>query len=390
MNQIFTAQVPTKLVFGSGSFQQLRYQTMPGKKALIILGGDFLKTNGVYESAAAQLKEAGADSVLFDRFMSNPEKELVEEGGRFARENGVDFILAIGGGSAIDAGKAIAVSAANPGDLWTYVHDGTGLGQPIPNTPLPVTAIPTTAGTGSEMDGGCVITRPEHNEKNGLNDPGLFPKFAIVDPELMCSVPKALTAYQGFDALFHAAEAYISTTAGFLSDTYALSALEHASQYLVRAVNDGQNDLEAREHMAYASTLGGMIMCFCGTSAKHALEHAISGFHPNIQHGCGLLMIALPFYEFLLEKHACDDRFIRMAQVMGRPDTQNPHAFVEILQDMMEKCGVDRIAMSDYGITPEEFLPMARKAREVSSLFKVTPCPLSDEDCVEIFRRSYR
>lgn len=389
MSKIFSSCTPTRLIFGAGSFSELEKQEMPGKKAMFILGGSFLKDLGIYDRAVKQLENAGVESILFDKFMSNPIKELVEEGGAFARDHGIEFLVAIGGGSAIDTAKAIAVCATSEGDLWTYVHDGTGLGQPIVADPLPIIAIPTTAGTGSEMDGGCVITKSETQEKNGLNDQRLFPKIAIVDPELMTSVPPILTAYQGFDAMFHATEAYISTTASYLSDIYALAAIENASKYIVRAVKNG-SDLEAREHVALASTLSGMIMSFCGTSAKHSLEHAISGFHPQVQHGAGLLMIAKAFYEFLIEKHACDDKFVKMAQVMGKTDAQKPEEFVEILTGLMKECGVDNIKMSDYGITPDEFLPMTKNAKSVSSLFKITPYDLSDEDCVEIFKRSYQ
>lgn len=366
MNKIFSAYTPTHLIFGSGSFQELKNQILPGKKAMVLLGGKSLKKSGIYSRIQEQLIPLGIDCILFDQFMPNPVKELVENGGQFAREHHADFLIAVGGGSAIDAAKAIAVCAKNEKDLWTFVHDGTG----------------------SEMDGGCVITKTETKEKNGLNDIRLFPAIAIVDPELMITVPPTLTAYQGFDALFHATEAYISTTASFLSDVYALAAIEHASSYLARAVRNGK-DLEAREHVAFASTLSGMIMSFCGTSAKHGLEHAISGFHPQVPHGAGLLMIAKAFYEFLIEKHACDDRFITMAKKMGHPHASKPEDFVVALNDLMEECGVTQIKMSDYGITPDEFLPMTQNAKSVSSLFGITPYALSDEDCVEIFERSY-
>lgn len=389
MKKIFSAYTPTHLIFGTGSFQELKNQVLPGKKAMVLLGGNSLRKSGIYELVLEQLTPLNIECVLFDKFSPNPVKELIEEGGQFARNHQVDFLIAIGGGSAIDAAKAIAVCATNEKDLWTFVHDGTGLGQPIEKDPLPIIAIPTTAGTGSEMDGGCVITKTETKEKNGLNDSRLFPVIAIVDPELMITVPPQLTAYQGFDALFHATEAYISTTASYLSDVYALAAIEHASKYLARAVQNGK-DLEAREHVAFASTLSGMIMSFCGTSAKHGLEHAISGFHPQVPHGAGLLMIAKAFYQFLIEKHACDDRFIKIAQQMGHPNASKPEEFVEMLENLMKICGVDQIKMSDYGITPDEFLPMTKKAKSVSSLFGITPYNLSDNDCVEIFLRSYK
>ena len=212
MNKIFSAYTPTHLIFGSGSFQELKNQILPGKKAMVLLGGKSLKKSGIYSRIQEQLIPLGIDCILFDQFMPNPVKELVENGGQFAREHHADFLIAVGGGSAIDAAKAIAVCAKNEKDLWTFVHDGTG----------------------SEMDGGCVITKTETKEKNGLNDIRLFPAIAIVDPELMITVPPTLTAYQGFDALFHATELYVQgrPTMSVLFSAQSKKGLQNAAQRL--------------------------------------------------------------------------------------------------------------------------------------------------------------
>lgn len=168
------------------------------------------------------------ETVVFDQVMANPLKSTVMAGGAFAREQGCDFIVALGGGSVIDASKAIAIVATNDGDIWDYVYGGTGGCQRIGTNPLPVLAITTTAGTGSEVDAFSVITNEETNEKIGLGgDARLFPQTAIVDPELMTSVPPMFTAYQGFDALFHSVEAYIAKSASLMSDMYALTAIEN-------------------------------------------------------------------------------------------------------------------------------------------------------------------
>lgn len=198
----FNMYVPTKILFGAGTLNELGKQQLPGKKAVIIISnGKSTRANGYLSRTEEQLAQAGVATSVFDKIQPNPLKETVMEGAAFVKAQDADFIVALGGGSVIDSAKAIAVMAANPGDLWDYIASGTGKGQPIKNKPLPIVAISTTAGTGSEADAGCVITNPETNEKVGLKTPDLFPVLCIEDPELMKSVPAHYTAYQGFDAL---------------------------------------------------------------------------------------------------------------------------------------------------------------------------------------------
>lgn len=176
----FNMYVPTRTLFGVGELNNLHIQFMPGKKALLVISnGKSTKVNGYLARAEEQLRKAGVEYVLFDRIEANPLKATVMAGSVVAREHACDFIVALGGGSVIDAAKAISVVATNEGDLWDYIACGTGKGHPIANPPLPLIAITTTAGTGSETDAGCVVTNPETNEKVGLKSPLLFPQLAI-------------------------------------------------------------------------------------------------------------------------------------------------------------------------------------------------------------------
>lgn len=179
----------------------------------MISNGRSTKANGYLERTEDQLRQAGVETVLFDRVEANPLLTTVNAGGMLAREKGCDMIVALGGGSVMDAAKAIAVVAANGGDYWDYIPCGTGKCKIVRHNPLPIVAITTTAGTGSETDAGCVITNADTHEKTGFVHPGLFPVLAIVDPRLMLTVPPMFTAYQGFDALFHSTEAFISNAA---------------------------------------------------------------------------------------------------------------------------------------------------------------------------------
>ena len=386
--QFFT---PTRVLFGVGTLGQLHEQTMPGKKALLIISnGKSAIENGYLSRTEAELQKAGVEWVIFNQVEANPLKSTVMAGANVARENECDFIVALGGGSVMDASKAIATMATNLGDVWDYISGGTGKGQPIKVDPLPIICITTTAGTGSEVDQWGVITNDKTNEKIGFGgDDRLFPVLAIVDPELMLSVPPKYTAYQGFDALFHSTEVYISKFANEMSDMIALKAIENVAKYLVRAVKNG-NDLEARTGMAFANTLSGHAMVVSVTTAEHSLEHAMSAYHPNLPHGAGLIMISKAFYEFFIEKHACDERFIQMAQAMGMKNANKPEDFITALVNLQKECGVDQLKMSDYGITPDEFDTLATNAREtMGGLFAANPCEMTHEDCVSVFEKSY-
>ena len=391
MNMNFDFNNPTKILFGSGKLNELGSQPMPGKKALLLMsGGKSAKVSGAYERTLEQLSKAGVEVAEFAKVMENPVREMVMEGAAFARENGCDFIVALGGGAVLDSAVAVAAMATNPGDLWDYVNGGTGKGQPLVHPGLPIVTITLTAGTGSEINCWVVISNLETKEKIGFGYPELVPVLAVVDPELMKTVPAKYTAYQGFDALFHNTEVMMSNGINILSETIALSAIENIAKYLPRAVKDG-NDLEAREHVAYGSTMAGISMQLTSTTAQHSMEHAMSAYHHNLPHGAGLIMISRAFAEFFIERHACDEQFVKMARVMGIPDAGKPEDFITALIQLQKDCGVADLKMSDYGITVDECMTLAVNAREtMGGLFLANPCPMSDEECAGIFQKSWR
>lgn len=389
--QNYTMYVPTKTVFGSGTFSKLKDYPMPGKKALVVIScGKSTRANGYLAKLENQLKEMNIGWTVFDEIEPNPLKTTVMRGGAAARENNCDFIVALGGGSVMDASKGIAVVAKNDGDLWDYIAAGTGKGKPIANKPLPIVAITTTAGTGSETDNGGVITNADTNEKTAILDDALFPVLAIVDPELTKSVPPKFTAYQGFDALFHSTESYISKAANPMSDMYALKAIESVGRYLARAVKDG-NDLEAREHVSFGNTLSGSVMCVGSCTSEHSLEHALSAYHQQLPHGAGLIMISVAYYQHFIDKKCCDERFVDMAKALGMEKATKAQDFIVALKKLQSDCGVADVKMSDYGITKEEFGKFADNAfSAMGFLFGADRVPLSKEDCVAIYEKSYR
>ena len=383
--------VPTHTIFGAGALNNLHKQVLPGRKALLVISnGKSTRANGYLDRTLEQLQLAGVQAVVFDKVQANPLKATVEEGGVCARENGCDFIVALGGGSCMDAAKGIAVMATNEGDLWDYIVPGTGKGKPITNTPLPIVAITTTAGTGSETDSGGVITNPETHEKTAIFGHDLFPKLAIVDPQLMLSVPPQFTAFQGFDALFHSTEGYIASTANLISDMVSLTAIENVGRHLAAAVKDG-NSMPDRERVAFGNWLSGVQMVVGTCTSEHSLEHALSAYHQELPHGAGLIMISRAYYTHFIERGAAPERFIRMAQALGMTDAKEPADFVRALVKLQEACGVADLKMSDYGIKPDEFETMAHNAKSAMGwLFEHDPLPLSIEDCVAIYMASYR
>lgn len=391
MNMNFDFNNPTRILFGNGKLNELGAQPMPGKKALLLMSaGKSAKVSGAYDRTLEQLNKAGVEFVEFAKVMENPVKEMIMEGADFARENSCDFIVALGGGAVLDSAVVLSAMATNEGDLWDYVNGGTGKGKPLANPGLPIVTITLTAGTGSEVNCWGVISNLETKEKIGFGDPALVLVLAVVDPELMRTVPSKYTAYQGFDALFHNTEVMMSNGINILSETIALSAIENIVKYLPRAVRDG-NDLEAREHVAYGSTMAGITMQLTSTTAQHSMEHAMSAYHHDLPHGAGLIMISKAFAQFFIDKHACDEQFVKMARVMGNPQADRPQDFIEALVRLQEDCGVADLKMSDYGMTKDECMTLAVNAREtMGGLFLANPCPLSDEECAGIFEKSYR
>lgn len=398
MNMNFNFNNPTNLIFGSGRLNELGDQISAkrtsgalGNKALLLISsGNSVKKYGTLDRVQEQLKRINVEYVVCDNIHENPSKEAVMEAAAIAKKNDCDFIVALGGGAVLDSAVAVAAMATNPGDLWDYVNGGTGKGHPLVNRALPIVTIATSSGTGSEINCWGVISNHQTNEKIGFGDPSIIPVLSIVDPELMKTVPQKYTAYQGFDALFHNTEVMISNGVNILSEVIALSAIENIAKYLPRAVADG-NDIEAREAVAYGSTIAGITMQLTSTTAQHSMEHAMSAYHHNLPHGAGLIMISKAFAEFFIEKHACDEQFIKMAKAMGIPDADKPEDFITALVQLQKVCGVDDLKMSDYGITENEFMTLAVNAREtMGGLFLANPCEMSDEECAGIFEKSYR
>lgn len=248
--------------------------------------------------------------------------------------------------------------AANDGDWWDYVSGGTGKAQKIKNQPLPIVAVTTTAGTGTEADPWTVITNGD--EKIGGGGDKTFPTISVVDPDFMMTVPPHLTAYQGFDALFHACEGYIATIANPISEMFSLKSIELIGKSLAKAVADG-SDKDARADVALANTHVG----FCGDHVVlhlRALDRACAfGLPPESAAWRGPDHDSLEYYKLFTE--VCAGKMVDMARALGKKDAAKPEDFVDALRELQAACKVDSLKLSDYGVDKDDFGKYADNAR---------------------------
>lgn len=390
----FDFSIPTKVLFGVGKLDELKREDLFGKLALVVASAeDAARGSDTLDRVLTALKHQNIDYMIFDKVRQNPSKAHVMEAAQFARDNFCDVVIGVGGASVIDSAKAIALMARNPGDLWDYVVTGSGKGFPVKNKALPIVAVITTAGTGSEIDPWLDITNEDAREKIGFGVPSTFPRLSVVDPELTVSVPPFLTAIQGFDAFFHAVEGFIAEIATPISEAFSLQTIRLIYKNLPKAVRDG-SDIEARTNIALAGLLSGMVQSTSSCTSQHSMEHAMSAYHPELPHGAGLLMISDAYFSFFAKY--VPDRFIKMAHMMGEvtdglSDAEKPMAFVRAMQKLKKECGVDNLKMSDYGIKPDEMETLARGAHKMmSNLFAMDRYTLSLQENIDIFKAAYR
>lgn len=387
-NPVFSLYIPTRIVFGCGEIKRLATESLPGKKALIVISsGTSMKKYGYLDKVVELLKENEVSSVVYNQILPNPTKKHVMEAAELCQKEECDFVVGLGGGSSIDSAKAIAIMACNKGDYWDYIPSGTGKGRPVTKA-LPVVAIPTTAGTGTEADPWTVITNEETQEKIGFGNELTYPALSIIDPELMLSVPPHLTAYQGFDAFFHAAEGFLANCATPISDLFALEAIRLLYKYLPVAVADGRN-LKARAKVAWASTLAGLVEATSNCISEHSMEHAMSAYYPQLPHGAGLIAISEAYFETF--RNDSMKRYMKMAEAMTQLKSNRPSDFIDALVRMQKECKVYGLKLSDWGIKMEDFPKMVQNARDtMGALFTLDPHPLTDEEILGIYQKSFK
>ncbi len=317
---------PVQIVFGNGRINELgKIAKQYGKHPLIISGRSALKKTGTLDKILQNLKEEGVECKLFRGVSPEPKSNEINEAVDIARRNSCDLVIGLGGGSAIDVAKAVSV-----GVNYSSIEEIIGKTIEINPNSLPIITIPTTSGSGAEVTKGAIITDTTKKFKSGIRGVDLFPKLALVDPELTYSLPKRITIETGFDALTHAVETYISTKASPLTDLYAEEAMKLIREYLPKAISKNK---EAREKMSLAALIGGINIANTGTCLVHRLQQAM-GSIIEVSHGRGLAAI----YPAWIKRVSVyrKEKFERISEIFGY---QKKESYKPIL-GFMEKIGV--------------------------------------------------
>ncbi len=374
----FEYQNPVNVLFGVKSVKKTgEVSSNIGRKPLVVHGKTIEKL-GILNKLIDSLKDRGIDFATYPEVSPNPKVEDVDKGAMKARDSGCDHIIAIGGGSSIDAGKAIAVGAVMGKSISDFLH-----GRLKVDSALPLIAVPTTAGTGTEVDRFSVIIDPEDISKRAIASPHIYPKYAIVDPELTVTMPPRLTAASGFDAFAHAWESYVSQLSNPLSEAYSEKAVMLIAESLEKAVKN-PGDIEARSKMAMAAMLSGYAIDIARVGLCHAIEHPLSA-RLGIHHGEGLAAIAPAVIEFSYP--GAEDKFNRLAGLLSGV-AGGKERVVESIYRFREEIGLDN-TLTDLGVR-KDMIPLLAEdtLRYMGYAVDNNPVKASKKDIEAIIEKS--
>ena len=385
MDKIFSFTGAKKIVFGRGAFQKLpeHIGEFSASRPLIIMDKQLAAT-GLKEQVEDLLKDGGLKGEIFARVDPEPKISLADEGAKLARKAKCDLVVGIGGGSAMDLAKAVAVLAANNGKAVDYL----GLNR-VPGPGLPKIMLPTTAGTGSEVTFTSVFVRPDLKKKEGMNSPYLYPELALLDPFLTVSLPPGPTASTGIDALCHAIESYTSINASPLSEMISLEAIALISEHLRTAVHDGTN-ISAREKMLLGSLYAGLGLANAGVTAVHSLSYPLGGKY-GIPHGLANTVLLPHVMNYNLP--GALEKFADIAAAMGEtvdnmPLREAAGLAVEAISALIADCGV-QTSLEELGIEEGAFEELAKIALTVARPLANNPRPVTLKDAVMIYEDAF-
>lgn len=343
--------LPTKVIFGCGKIKELqKYAKRIGQKAFITTS---LKESSLIKNILKFLNDSDINYFLFDLVEANPISTFIDKAVEILKKEKCDYTIGIGGGSSMDFAKAVAIGATHKGSIWDYVYIPYRENKEITQSTLPIIAVTTTSGTGSEVTKWAVVTNPKTYEKSFLESEYIIPKISIVDPELTIGLPKQLTAATGMDALSHAIESYININATPISDITAEESIRIISRFLPEAVANGSN-IFAREKMSWANTLAGMTIEHSGTHLVHAMGHVLGG-RLNLDHGIAMALCLEPVLKYLWTSNI--EKFSKLTSLMGEDTsglTQKKAAkkSSEVLKELLIEVDLD-IKLSDLGVKKE-------------------------------------
>lgn len=338
----FGFNLPTRIVFGAGCIDTLaEHARTLGARPLFVTGARFVRESGLRDRLSAALPGA----TWLEGIPENPTTTVCEAGAQVAMEHGADLLVAVGGGSVIDAAKAIAVLARNPTPCAQYFG-----ADRYTAPPLPLIAVPTTAGTGSEVTPYSVLVDPEGPAKRTISGQALFPRLAVLDPALTCSLPRAVTVATGLDALSQAMEGMLSRKATPIGDILALEACAKVRHALPRVLA-APDDLDARAQLLHAALLSGIIIAQSGTTLVHGMGYYYT-LHAGVAHGLANALLLAPVFR-VNAQHA-PDKVARFAAALGVPCARTPEAAADAitraLHELLRACGVSPAAR-DAGVS---------------------------------------
>jgi len=383
----FNYQQTTKIVFGRGRIAELgAIASQYGKKALLVTTkGTHPAFREQYDKVKNILSAAGVETVHFNGVIANPTTQTIAAGAAMARDNGVDVIIALGGGSSMDAAKAISVEATHGKSCWEYLFYKSP--QPEAAKLLPVIAVSTTSGTGSQVTQVAVVTNPETRDKSALYNNILYPQVALIDPELMLTVPKSVTAATGFDVFCHAFESIINVGRQPLVDLLAWEAVEIVLKTLPALLNDLGN-IELREKMAYADLLGGLSIANVGVTLPHGMGMAIGGMYPQVAHGEALAIVYPAFAEFTQASDV--PAFARLARLLQptlnkATDAEAAKQCATELSKFLALTGLD-LKLADFRVPESEIEALAKQCMVLPD-YKNNPRITTESEMLELVRR---
>jgi alcohol dehydrogenase class IV len=381
----FEFATATRIIFGRGKFNKIgEYISKYGHRTFIVCGS-FFENNSV-------LREILEDKKINYQFFSmnhEPTVEIVQSGVEEARKFCPEFIIGVGGGSALDCGKAISALYTNTKEIFEYLEI-IGSGNPLNKTPLPFIAVPTTAGTGAEVTKNAVLESPEHGVKVSLRHDKMFPDLALIDPELTASMPLDVTAFTGMDALTQTIEPYVSKMSNPLTDSICIEGIRRAALHLLRVYKDG-NDLEGRENMSLVSLFGGLALANAKLGAVHGFAGPFGGMY-KAPHGAVCARL-LPFVmkkniETLEQREPHSEilgRYRKISQLLTKKMDADIYDGINWIMELIGLMDIPRL--SKYGFQEDAIPELIRKSKNASSM-KGNPIKLTDNEMESILREA--
>ena len=376
---------PVKIHFGAGLIGETgKIAKKYSDTALIVTGKNSMQKTGTLDRLVKILKDAGIAPIIFDGITPNPTTYEIDSAAGIAREKGVGLIIGLGGGSPLDSAKAVAVAAKGNIPVWEYLKTPA-------KEALPVITVVSTSGTGSEVNRYSVMTNPETKEKPGFGYECMYPKEAVIDPEIMLSMPAYVTAATGFDVFVHIFEAFTGKAKNAFSSAYCMQAFYLLKDNLIKAYNE-PNNIEARGNMATASALAGLAIDISGVGIMHAMEHPVSGNYPKVAHGAGLAALAVESMKYNL--NACKKDFMLIAHHFGikragKSDDEYAGSLIEKTKEMLSDLNLN-IRLKDLGVEKDKLRKIAKEAFDTMGFaIQNNPAEAGENEVLKLLENSY-